>query len=167
MTVQPVDDRALEVLVSRYISGSSQTLPDRVNVADVGLGLSQIMPVLAALRVAQTNQLTVMEQPESHLNPRGIHKPAEINVDAVTQSVRLIIETHSELLLLGIQNLVARGLLGPSKVNLNWFALDEHGKSRIHRAEIERDGSLGDWPVDVLHVKLLAQQQYLDATWER
>ena len=164
VTVQPVDDTALEVMVGRYIPESSQILPDLVNVADVGLGLSQIMPVLAALRVAQPNQLVVMEQPELHLHPRGIHKLAEIIVDAVTRGVRVIIETHSELLLLGIQTLVAKGCLDPAKVSLNWFVLDELGNSRIHQAKIEHDGSFGDWPVDFLDVELLAQQQYLDAT---
>ena len=162
--VQPVDDTALEVLVGRYIPGSSQAIPDLVNVADVGLGLSQIMPVLAALRVAQPNQLVVMEQPELHLHPRGIHKLAEIIVDAVNRGVRMIIETHSELLLLGIQTLVAQGLLDPTKVSLNWFARDEQGNSRIQQTEIESNGSFGDWPVDFLDVELLAQQQYLDAT---
>ena len=165
--VQPVDDTALEVLVGRYIPGSSQAIPDLVSVADVGLGLSQIMPVLAALRVAQPNQLVVMEQPELNLHPRGIHKLAEIIVGAVNRGVRMIIETHSELLLLGIQTLVAQGLLDPTKVSLNWFARDEQGNSRMQQTEIESNGSFGDWPVDFLDVELLAQQQYLDATWQR
>ena len=167
VTVQPVDDTALEVLVGRYIPGSSQTLPDLVNVADVGLGLSQVMPVLAALRVAQSNHLVIVEQPELHLHPRGIHKLAEIIVDAVNRGVRVIIETHSELLLLGIQTLVAKGLLDPAKVSLNWFELDEQGNSRIQQTEIESNGSFGGWPVDFLDVELRAQQQYLDATWQR
>ncbi len=167
VTVQRVDDTALEVLVGRYIPDSSQILPDLVNVADVGLGLSQVMPVLAALRVAQPNQLVVMEQPELHLHPRRIHKLAEIIVDAVNRGVRVIIETHSELLLLGIQTLVAKGLLDPAKVSLNWFELDEQGNSRIQQTEIESNGSFGDWPVDFLDIELRAQQQYLDATWQR
>ena len=163
VSARTVDDTALEVLVGRYIPGDEHDCPNLVNLADVGLGLSQVMPVLAALRVAQPHHLVVMEQPELHLHPRGIHKLAEVIVDAVNRGVRVIMETHSELLLLGIQTMVAQGRLDPTQVSLNWFSLDEQGHSRIRQAEIEQDGSFGDWPVDFLDVELTAQRQYLDA----
>ena len=163
VAVEAVDDTALEILIDRYHPGKSLYQPDLVSLADVGLGLSQIMPVLAALRVAQSHHLVVMEQPELHLHPRGVHKLAEVVVDAVNRGVRIIMETHSELLLLGIQTLIAKGRLDPSQVSLNWFSLDEQGHSRIRQAEIEPDGSFGDWPVDFLDVELSAQRQYLDA----
>ena len=163
VAVEPVDDTALEVLVGRYLPGKEHVLPELVSLADVGLGLSQIMPVLAALRVAQPHHLIVIEQPELHLHPRGIHKLAEVIVDAVNRGIRIIMETHSELLLLGIQTLVAKGRLEPKQVSLNWFTLDEQGHSVISCAEIAQDGSFGDWPVDFLDVEMTAQGQYLDA----
>lgn len=163
VAVAPVNDTALEVLIGRNLPNTSTDLPDLVNLADVGLGLSQVMPVLAALRVAQPHHLVVMEQPELHLHPRGIHKLAQVIVDAVNRGVRIIMETHSELLLLGVQTMVAQGCLDPAKVSLNWFSLDKYGHTLIRQAEVEKDGSFGDWPVDFLDVELLAQRQYLDA----
>ncbi len=105
-----------------------------------------------------------MEQPKLHPHPRSIYKLPELFVDAVIRDVRAIIENHRHLLLLGIQTLVAKSLLGPTKVSLDWLALVEQGNSRIHQAEIERDSSFGDWPVNFLVVELLAQQLYLDAS---
>ncbi|MCY4520885.1 MAG: AAA family ATPase [Caldilineaceae bacterium] len=163
VSVEMVNDTALEVLVSRRLPSSKHVPPDLVSLADVGLGLSQVMPVLAALRIAQPHHLVVMEQPELHLHPRGVHKLAEVIVEAVNRGVRIIMETHSELLLLGIQTMVAQGHLDPTKVSLNWFSLDEDGHSLIHQAGIEQDGSFGDWPVDFLDVEWAAQRQYLDA----
>ncbi len=163
--VQPIDDTALEVLVGRYVPSSQEALDDLVSIADVGLGLSQIMPVLVALGAAQTNQLVVIEQPELHLHPRCIHRLAEILVGAVNRGVHMVVETHSELLLLGIQTLVAAGELDPKKVSLNWFSLDEEGATRIDRAELANDGSFGDWPIDFLDVAMDARKSYLDATW--
>ena len=163
VAVKSVDDTALEVLVSRGLLHGENDLPDLVSLADVGLGLSQVMPVLAALQAAQPHHLVVIEQPELHLHPRGIHKLAGVIVEAVNRGVRVIMETHSELLLLGVQTMVAQGHLDPKLVSLNWFSLDEDGHSLIHQAEIEQDGSFGDWPVDFLDVELLAQRQYLDA----
>ncbi len=163
VAVHPVDDTSLEVQVGRYIPGSRQALRERVSRADVGPGLSQIMPVLVALQAAQPNHLVVMEHPELHLHPRGIHKLAVIIAEAVNRGVRVIMETHSELLLLGLQTQVAKGLLNPELVSLNWFELDEQGHSCIQQTEVGRDGSFGDWPVDFLDVELQAQKQYLDA----
>ena len=61
-------------------------------------------------------------------------------------------ETHSELLLLGIQTMVAQGQLDSAQVSLSWFSLDEQGHSLIRQANVEKDGSFGDWPVDFLDV---------------
>ncbi len=164
VSARTVDDTALEVLVGRYIPGDRHDYcPYLVSLADVGLGLSQVMPVLAALRVAQPQHLVVMEQPELHLHPRGIHKLAKVIVDAVNRGVRVIMETHSELLLLGVQTMVAQGRLDPAQVSLNWFSLDEQGHSLIRQADVAKDGSFGDWPVDFLDVEMSAQRQYLDA----
>ena len=163
VSARTVDDTSLEVLVGRYIPGDEHDCPHMVSLADVGLGLSQVMPVLTALQVAQPHHLVVMEQPELHLHPRGIHKLAEVIVDAVNRGVRVIMETHSELLLLGVQTMVAKDRLDPKHVSLNWFSLDEQGHSVIRQAEIGQDGSFGDWPVDFLDVEWSAQRQYLDA----
>ena len=163
VSARTVDDTALEVLVGRYTPGDEHDCPCLVSLADAGLGLSQVMPVLAALQVAQPHHLVVLEQPELHLHPRGIHKLAKVIVDAVNRGARIIMETHSELLLLGVQTMVAQGRLDPAQVSLNWFSLDEQGHSLIHQADVEKDGSFGDWPVDFLDVEMSAQRQYLDA----
>ena len=161
VSVGSVDDTSLQVLVGRYLPDEGHGFSDRVNLADVGLGLSQVMPVLAALRVARSHHLVIVEQPELHLHPRGIHKLAEVIVDAVNRGVRIIMETHSELLLLGVQTMVAQGCLDPAKVSLNWFSLDEQGHSLIRQAEVEQDGSFGDWPVD----SWMLNGQPKDNTW--
>ena len=163
VSARTVDDTALEVLVGRYTPGDEHDCPCLVSLADAGLGISQVMPVLAALQVAQPHHLVVLEQPELHLHPRGIHKLAKVIVDAVNRGARIIMETHSELLLLGVQTMVAQGRLDPAQVSLNWFSLDEQGHSLIHQADVEKDGSFGDWPVDFLDVEMSAQRQYLDA----
>ena len=42
-----------------------------VSIADVGFGVSQVLPVLVALIVAKPGQLVYLEQPELHLHPRA------------------------------------------------------------------------------------------------
>ena len=167
VAAQAIDDTTLEIFVGRGGPVSSHNSTDLVNVADMGLGLSQVMPVLASLRAADPDHLVVIEQPELHLHPKCIYRLAEIIADAVNRNVKVIVETHSEMLLLGIQTLVAKGVLDPGKVSLNWFSLDEQGDSLIREADVKRDGSYGNWPADFMDVELVAQKEYLDAAWQQ
>ncbi|MEQ8743901.1 AAA family ATPase [Parasphingorhabdus sp.] len=43
---------------------------DRNNIADLGFGVSQILPVLVQLLAARKASLTLIKQPELHLNPK-------------------------------------------------------------------------------------------------
>ena len=109
----------------------------------------------------------VIEQPELCLHPRAMHRLADILVDAVNRGAQVVLETHSELLLMDFQTALADGRLEPVRTSFNWFALDEKGHSRIHRADMQPDGSFGDWPADFLDVEAEAQRRYLDAAERR
>ena len=91
------------------------TPEDLVSIADVGFGISQTLPVIVALLAAEPGQLVYIEQPEIHLHPRAQMAMAKILADAANRGVRVVAETHSSLLLLGIQSLVAEGKLSPDK----------------------------------------------------
>jgi len=61
-----VNEAALELRVKR-----TKGARDLVNLADVGFGVSQAIPILVALRVAETGQIVYVEEPEQHLHPRA------------------------------------------------------------------------------------------------
>jgi len=134
-----------------------------VSIADVGFGVSQALPVVVALHVAQQGQLVYLEQPELHLHPRAQERLAEVVADAGKRGVQVVIATHSSLFLLGIQKLIAEGKLDTAEVRLHWFERDQKGVTQITTAEIDGDGSFGDWPVDFGDVSLEAQSRYMDA----
>ena len=78
-------------------------------------------------------------------------------------------ETHSSLLLRSIQTLVARGAdeLRPDLVKLHWFSRDVDGFTQVNSAELDSDGSFGEWPEDFDEVALDTEGQYLDAVEAR
>ncbi len=136
---------------------------DLVNIADVGFGVSQVLPVLVALLVAESGQLVYIEQPELHLHPRAQYELAKILADAAKRGVRLVVETHSSLLLLMIQTLMAKGDLEPDLVKLHWFSRNpEDGTTAIQSADLDENGAFGDWPEDFGDVELKAEGAYLD-----
>jgi hypothetical protein len=166
--VEEVGDTALTILVGRLPSRPSRGgTRDLVNLADVGIGVSQALPVVVALRAAKPGDTVYTEQPEVHLHPRAQVRMAGVLADAVKRGVRVIVETHSSLLLLGIQALVAERKLSPGLVKLHWFQRDKRGATSVASADLDKNGAFGDWPEDFADVSLKAQSDYLDAVETR
>jgi hypothetical protein len=156
-------DVSIELLVNRIDDPKSD---DLVSLADVGFGVSQIIPVLVSLRVAGKGQLVYLEEPEIHLHPRAQVKLAEILADAAKRGVRVVAETHSTLLLTAIQTLVAKGELKPELVKLHWFQRDpKTGVTEVTSTDLNENGAFAqsDWPEDFDDVILKADGAYLDA----
>ena len=155
---------AIELLVDRFLQGDKE---DMVSIADVGLGVSQALPVLVALHTAKLEQLVYIEQPEIHLHPRAQSVMAEVLADAVTQGKRLVVETHSNLLLRGIQTLVAEDKLSPELVKLHWFKQLEDGCTEITSADLDETGAYGDWPEDFDDITLESEGRYINAASDK
>ncbi len=159
---QKIGDVGIEVQVGRLRHDRTDEV-DMVNIADVGLGVSQVLPVLVALIVAEPGQLVYLEQPELHLHPRAQVALAQVLADAAKRGVRVVAETHSSLLLLGIQTLVAEGDLSPELVKLHWFSRNKDGVTEVSSVDLDEAGAYGDWPMDFDDVELKTHSRYLNA----
>lgn len=165
ISAKVVSDTQIELQVGRLPrAGRKQDREDLVNLADVGIGVSQVLPVLVALQIAESGQLVYLEQPELHLHPRAQYALAKILAKTAKRGVKLVVETHSELLLLQVQTLVAEGTIDSELVKLHWFSRDtEDGATSIQSADLDENGAFGDWPEDFGDVELMAEGAYLDA----
>ncbi|MHB8598206.1 MAG: AAA family ATPase [Ktedonobacteraceae bacterium] len=163
ITARAIDDAHVELLVNRFPYHNRSVQDDMVSIADVGLGVSQALPVVIALHAASQGQLVYLEQPEIHLHPRAQSALAEVLADAVKEGKRVVVETHSSLLLLGIQTLVAEGKLSSEMVKLHWFTQQEDGSTKIDSADLDGAGAFGDWPEDFDRVSLDSEGRYIDA----
>jgi len=168
VAVERRSDVALELKVGRLKKPRVGGSKDLISLADVGLGTAQVLPVLVALHAAEPNQLVFVEQPELHLHPNAQVSLAGIIVAAVKRGVRVVVETHSSLLLLGVQTELARGELTPEDVRLHWFLRNtQTGETEIKTAEIDTDGTFGTWPVDFDEIALKQQSEFLTAVEKR
>ncbi|NER36047.1 MAG: AAA family ATPase [Oscillatoria sp. SIO1A7] len=161
------NDVQIELLVGRLPRNSKNETENLVSIADVGFGLSQVLPVVVALLVAEPGQLVYLEQPEIHLHPRAQAALAGVLADAANRGVRVVIETHSDLLLRRVQSLVAEGKLSPEKLKLHWFSLRDDGVTEVNSAELDDSGAFGEWPEDFSDVALEEEGRYLDAAESR
>ncbi len=162
-----LNDASIELRVGRTPHAGPDAADDMVSVADVGFGVSQTLPVLVALLAAREGQIVYLEQPEIHLHPRAQLALSELLVDAAKRGVRLIVETHSSLVIRGVQTAVAEGSLPSKSLSLNWFGRDAEGFQTLTVAEVDPAGRFGDWPVDFDDVSRDADWAYLDAVQAR
>lgn len=127
----------------------------QIPLVDTGEGLSQVLPVAVALAQAslgRSSSLLSMEQPELHLHPRLHEKLAAWMCHCVKRSAqtRLLVETHSENLLLALLVALVEGHLVPDDIMVYWVHQLDDGQSVADRVEFdERAIPQGAWPPDV------------------
>jgi energy-coupling factor transporter ATP-binding protein EcfA2 len=105
----------------------------QTSLKDVGFGISQILPLLIQGFSASPGTILILEQPEIHLHPRGQAELADILLAIANRGVRLLVETHSEHLLLRLQRRIAESSLGESATPR--LSPDDMAVYFIHRGE--------------------------------
>lgn len=92
-----IDDRSIELVL---IDQRSNT---RVSHRDIGIGISQVLPVLVSAYASRRSLITI-EQPEIHLHPALQADLADVFIESALgeNRNRFLLETHSEHLVLRI-----------------------------------------------------------------
>lgn len=162
-----LDDTRVELNVGRLPSAEHGGAQDVVNIADVGLGISQVLPILVALAAAEKGEVVYIEQPEIHLHPRAQVELAGVLLDAAMRGVIVVAETHSQLLLKAVQVEVAKSAASSEIVKLHWVTRDESGATTVASANLDSNGAFGDWPEDFANVELSIEDDYLIAVCNR
>lgn len=128
----------------------------RVPIADTGTGIAQVLPIillgaLAALGMLGASPILVLENPELHLHD-SVHDDLGRFFVQVAKSAThptLVIETHSENILLAIQIAMAEKTLVPSDVAVNWVRRLSDGSSTVDNAAFDSDGNVSkQWPME-------------------
>ncbi|TKT94081.1 DUF3696 domain-containing protein [Dyadobacter frigoris] len=135
---------------------------NEANLADVGFGVSQFLPIIVADLQLPDNSCLAISQPEIHLHPKiqaslGDHLQNQIR----SKNKQYIIETHSEYLLNRIRLLLVKGDLKPQDVKVYYFENDGI-KSTVHDIEFATDGQIKNAPdgffdtygIDVMNIAL-------------
>jgi AAA ATPase domain len=104
-----------------------------VNLCDTGEGYAQVLPVLIALARARFGgpRIVCLEQPELHLHTRAQAELAKLLVESAKEPLepRILVETHSEVLLTSVQLSIANGKIAADKVRVYWVESRADGTS--------------------------------------
>lgn len=116
------------------------------NLHDVGIGISQVLPVLAVAHFAPRGSAILLEEPEIHLHPQAQAVLAELFVEVSRErGVQFIVETHSEHLFRRLQTLLAAEKAVAEDCAM-YFVERESGAARMRALHLDRFGRVGNWP---------------------
>lgn len=118
----------------------------RANLADTGFGTSQVLPVLVSLYTAPSYTTLLYEQPEIHLHPAAQAELGSVFVENCSKDKKIIIETHSENLILRIQTEIAKGNLKSEDVIIYYVKPDKKGHKVIEIPINEKGEFKVKWP---------------------
>jgi hypothetical protein len=117
-----------------------------VNYADVGFGISQILPILVACLDEHPSTILI-EQPELHIHPRLQAELGSLFEEAIhTFHHQVIVETHSEHLMLRIQKLMKTTMFTPKDVCVLYVSRGQNGSSLQPLDMNEKGEFLDPWP---------------------
>lgn len=126
-------------LVTR--DGASEVL-----LTDVGFGVSQVLPVITLLLYVPEGSTVLLEQPEIHLHPLAQANLADVLVYAAThRRIQIILESHSEHLLLRLQRRIAEEAISADRVKL-YFCDTGRSRSILTPLRLDLLGQIENWP---------------------
>lgn len=114
------------------------------DLTTIGVGASQLLPVLAVILTASSGNIILLEQPELHLHPLVQSRLADFFLYARTD-VKLVVESHSEYMVTRIRRRVVEHPELLERVAV-LFAEQHKGVTELRRLYLDRLGNFSDWP---------------------
>ncbi|MEI7725543.1 MAG: DUF3696 domain-containing protein [Bacteroidota bacterium] len=126
---------------------------NRYKPENTGFGISYALHVVTALLSARPGELIIIENPESHIHPRGQAVLGKLISLLAHNDIQLIIETHSDHILNGIRVGIKEQTELKDKTILFYFkkiVTDNEQYSQITDIRIDKNGTLEEYPENLL-----------------
>lgn len=117
------------------------------DLTHVGVGVSQVLPILVICLLAEPDTTLIFEQPEIHLHPRVQTLLGDFFLSMSLLGKQCILETHSEYLVNRLRFRAAAAEAGEVANRIKMYFVEKQGDSSIFRPVIVNEfGAIGDWP---------------------
>jgi predicted ATPase len=123
------------------VFGVNVTLADNSSfpLADLGYGLSQVLPVLAQCSFAPDGATLLFEQPELHLHSLAVRPLAKVFIEAMREkNLKIVAETHSPELVGQFQRELRQGNLKLDEIAV-YRVTRENGQTVVRPIQIDPD----------------------------
>lgn len=118
------------------------------DLTHVGVGVSQVLPILVMSLLADRDTTLIFEQPELHLHPMVQTRLGDFFLSIVLTGKQCLIETHSEYLVNRLRHRAAAEDKN-NRVTENlkiYFVEKKDGASNFRDVKVNEYGAILDWP---------------------
>lgn len=119
---------------------------DYVEATNLGFGISYCLPIIINGLLAKKGCYMIVENPEAHLHPAAQTSMGKFLATIANCGVRVIVETHSDHILDGIQLYVALHKEFRESVIINNFGVGVDGKADVTPIYYNEKFEYTEWP---------------------
>ncbi|MDR2814404.1 MAG: DUF3696 domain-containing protein [Prevotellaceae bacterium] len=114
---------------------------------NTGFGISYVLPIIVSGLIAKKDRFLIVENPEAHLHPFAQSRIGQFLAVIANAGVNVIVETHSDHVINGIQITVAQQKVKPEDVCINFFQQDDaSAQPTVTPIGVKEKGELTGWP---------------------
>jgi predicted ATPase len=117
------------------------------DLTHVGVGISQILPILVMCLLAEPDTTLIFEQPELHLHPKVQTLLGDFFLSMGLLGKQCILETHSEYLINRLRFRAAASQSDDTAKKIRMYFVEKHGDTSNFRPVVVNEfGAILDWP---------------------
>lgn len=133
--------------VGYHLTVQTRDLERPLDLTSVGVGVSQLLPILVSALLAQEGSLLIFEQPEVHMHPKVQSVLGDFFLGITALGRQCIVETHSEYLINRVRRRIAESkdatILDGTRI---YFVERVDSSSRFQAVEPNEFGAILQWP---------------------
>lgn len=143
------------------LSVSPPDAPNSVDLSSVGVGVSQVLPVILLCLSSKAGDVLILEQPELHLHPALQKRMADFLLTFVRAGRQILVETHSDHLVNQLRYQIAADQTDQIKNLVKLvFADQADGITTYRESQVNEYGGLSeDWPDGFLDISTRSAQE--------
>lgn len=117
------------------------------DLTHVGVGVSQVLPIVVSCLLAEPDTLLIFEQPELHLHPKVQTLLADFFLAMAMLDKQCVLETHSEYLINRLRFRAAAAEGRQLVDTMQIYFVEKFGnQAQFRKVEVNEYGAILDWP---------------------
>lgn len=150
----------LDVLQARV--KLSNALYDDAFTTNMGFGVTYALPIIVDGLLAKKDSLFIVENPEAHLHPAAQTAIGYFLAKMAYAGVRIIVETHSDHFIDGIQLFVVKHKEWHENVVINNYSIEDGGmQPKVEPIFMSEKGEYDKWPKGFMDQSQINYQEIL------
>lgn len=117
---------------------------------NVGFGIPYVLPLITELLISDDKTLLLIENPESHLHPKGQTAIAQLIALASENGCQIICESHSDHVINGVRVAAKHGVISHRNIEIAFFSKNENQESKVDHIFVDKNGNLSDYQPGLL-----------------